>query len=356
LLIQNDFQITIEPSGTITATLAQDGISTAVEKGFNSLNLNWVEGTAIFKDLLGYVFKVDANGNTCVEPPTEPVPFPEISFGAKLLRAALKEKSTLGLIGNIPDLFLVSADGQHGNQVKTDWDMLHFYQDNHHHIYRANESVDSHGSMTYSIVSQLHSETQESAIIEYKVLTRYPVVQSTTKADINDKYREFLAKVCQRNLEPSLEELESFSVEDKFEQYTFGASKESTRLDIITKFLEQEKLDITPAINQNNQIERLLKQAKAAKVRSSNMAQPVVKMPPEFVAAKKISKYIRNSVNHLKYFDSPEGLKFLQSQTEVDYNNTVRKNSSNCRTRATNSGYKICPRSDSRANHPSNIY
>jgi hypothetical protein len=288
----------------------------------NTLNLNWIEGTTNFKDVLGYSFKVDSTGQTSVEKPEVAQPFPDISFGGKLLNAALKEKCTDGLIGNVPDLFLISANGLEGQQIKTDYDVLQYYQKNHLKFYRANELSGSSKSLTYSIVSQIQPEGLDSTIILYKQLTYYPTVPTKMKQEISTKYKNFLVDVSQRSQEVELTELgETFNAykpETGSDQFTFGADKESTRLAIISNYMEQEQLEANPGINTNDNIERLLKQAKSVKVRNSNTLLSS-KPNPETMAAKKLAKYARKESNakQLKYFDSPEGTAFLQSQPQV---------------------------------------
>jgi hypothetical protein len=305
----------IQPAGDVIVNFSRSGLLGNISEGSDCARINWREGTIDFKDLLGYMFKVDAQSQTeILTPITETVP--EIGFGGRLLKTSFKDNQVKIPKGNIPDLYLISPSGQEGCQLNTDLGILQHYQNNRQNFYRTNEILGVANSVTYSVVSQIQPAQLEAPIIQYKQHTGYPLVPHEVKDTIIQRYRDFTTEVQLRDKESPLADLgESNGTFIDPNGFTYGADREATRLAIIMNYMEQEQLETNTGINSNDNIERLLKQAKAAKSKvGQNTAS--LKPPPESLAAKKISKYVRreSGIKNTKYFDSPEGIAFLQSQ------------------------------------------
>jgi hypothetical protein len=306
--------------GDIVVSFSKSGFISNIPEDGNSAKINWREGTIEFTDLLGYIFKVDAQGQTEIVTPKKDT-FPEIGFGGKLLKTSFKDNHAEIPKGNLPDLYLISPSGLDGYQLKTDLEMLQHYQTYKQNFYRTNEISGVAGSVTYSIVSQAHPTQVESPIIQYKQMTGYPLVPEPLKNKIIQQYHDFMRTVQMRNKESPLADLgESNGAFIDPNKFTYGADREATRLAIIMNYMEQEQLETNSGINNNDNIERLLKQAKAVKAKVGQNTH-TLKPPPESLAAKKISKYVRreSGIKTMKYFDSPEGIAFLQSQPPVFY-------------------------------------
>ncbi len=159
-------------SGDIKVKLSNDGFDSPLNEDRNVITINWISGTMELLDICDYKFQVEKDGSTKVSPPEVASPYPEISFGGRLLKAGLKATPTVPMLGNTPRLYAISPTGEDSFQILRDSDQLRYFQSNQNDFYRTLEEASSvPGSVTFTTTKEFSADGLDQTLIQYAQVT-----------------------------------------------------------------------------------------------------------------------------------------------------------------------------------------
>ncbi|KAJ3270920.1 Sperm-associated antigen 17 [Terramyces sp. JEL0728] len=311
-------------AGNMEIKLSSDYFSSPPEKAQNCFSINWRLGTLNFLDLRNHLFVVNADGTTKVTKPEAVPSYPILTFGGRLTKAALKIKGKEVLYGNTPKVFVIFPNRQGGLHLKRDSDMARYFQSYAALNLKTNEESMNHPeSVTLSSIREYKLNNSEQAVIQYRHLTRLSQLSKVERENICSEYSGFKEMLKKRHYPVPISELgeTEAALQSNYDgtgRFTLGCDKESTQLAIILQYLEKEDLAGNPGLAVNDDVMTLLKQAKEMKTKSTTSVRS------NSIKSKTLPKSRKSiSTKPPKYFDSPEGQKFLGNQSALHESKNV---------------------------------
>ncbi|KAJ3321959.1 hypothetical protein HDV06_003696 [Boothiomyces sp. JEL0866] len=314
-----DMNISIEAAGNTKVKLSSEYFNPPPEEHQNCFDINWRQGTLNFADVRNHVFTVSSDGVTKVTKPDVIPSYPGLSFGGKLTKSVLKIKARETLYGNTPEIFVIYPNRQGGLHFKRDSDMARYFQSYSSLNLKTNEENMNHPeSVTISSIREFKIHNSDQNVIQYRQLTRLSQLSQNERDSISAEYSEFKEMLKKRHRPIPISELgeTEAALQSNYDgngAFTLGSDKEATQLAIILQYMDKEDLSSNAGLAVNNDVMSLLRQAKELKTKSTTSLRS------NSIKTKNLPKYRKSIMNKPpKYFDSPEGQKFLGIQNALN--------------------------------------